>query len=304
MPWTDTIPLDRGHAPSRFGASNCLIPLMTNMPSKLRSTFLAAILGASAIALGACSAHNRPLLTAVNPATWADRRIDDEPMTFSGSGPLAIDVGSFNGDVMITADSRLTQTTVQVVRESVHGYKRSSEGKESLADISWSAQIVPGEMGQALQVRTSTTNAEPYFQRAHVIIKSPVVDGVKVKTERGRVEAISIQGPVDISTNEADVRVMTNLAMTRPVVIVNRDGDIDYRIRGESTARFDAQTIDGTVTNRIRYGKLTVLSPLTDTEFNAILNDGKNRVSLRTVDGDVRIAVVSNPEQVGELIFD
>jgi hypothetical protein len=277
---------------------------MMNTFTQLCGTFLAVMMLGSAVSFTGCSAHQRPLLSAMNPATWADRRIDDEPMIFSGAGPLAIDVESFNGDVMITADSRLTQTTVQVVRESVHGYKRSKEGKESLVDIAWSAEIVPGELGQALKIRTSTTNAEPYFQRAHVIIKSPVVDGVKVNTNRGRVEAISIQGPVDISTNEADIRVMTNFAMTRPVIIANRDGDIDYRIRGESTARFDAETIDGTVSQLINYGAVTILSPLSDTQFNATLNYGTNRVTLRTVDGDIRIAVISNPEQVGEFIFD
>jgi hypothetical protein len=97
---------------------------------------------------------------------------------------------------------------------------------------------------------------------------------------------------------------MTNFAMTRPVIIANRDGDIDYRIRGESTARFDAETIDGTVSQLINYGKVTILSPLSGTQFNATLNDGTNRVTLRTVDGDIRIAVISNPEQVGEFIID
>jgi hypothetical protein len=92
--------------------------------------------------------------------------------------------------------------------------------------------------------------------------------------------------------------------MTRPVIIVNRDGDIDYRIRGESTARFDAETIDGTVSQLINYGAVTILSPLSDTQFNATLNYGTNRVTLRTVDGDIRIAVISNPEQVGEFIID
>jgi hypothetical protein len=83
---------------------------MMNTLTKLHGTFLAVMMLGSAVSFCGCSEHQRPLLTAMNPATWADRRIDDEPMTFTGTGPLAIDVESFNGDVMITADSRLTQT--------------------------------------------------------------------------------------------------------------------------------------------------------------------------------------------------
>jgi hypothetical protein len=257
----------------------------------------------AAVAAAGCSSHQRPLFTAINPGSWSDRTIDDEPRIFTGVGPLAVDVESFNGDVMIRGDEKLSEVTVQIVRESVHGYGRSGEGKESLADISWTAEIVAGELGQVLQVRATTANAEPHYQRAHVIIKAPTVDGVKVKTNKGRVEAEHIQGKVDISTNEADVRVMTTLPMMQAVTVVNRDGDIDYRVRGESAGTFDAQTIDGLVSHRIRKGKLIVLPPLAEDRFHAVFNDGRNLITLRTVDGDIRIVVVPNPEQVGELIF-
>jgi hypothetical protein len=269
----------------------------------LRAARLAVLHALAALAMAACSAHNRPLLSAMNPVTWADRRIDDEPRIFEGVGPLSVDVESFNGDVMITGDNRLQTVTVQVVRESVHGYGRSDEGKESLADIAWTADLVPGELGQVLQVRTQTSNPEPHFQRAHVVITAPVVDGIKVKTATGRVEAVAIQGQVDITAAESDVRVMTDLPMTRAVTIVIRDGDIDYRVRPESSAKFDAQTIDGRVTHRIK-GDLVILPPLNHDRFNAVLNDGKNPVILRTVDGDIRIRVVSDPQSVGEYIFD
>ena len=36
--------------------------------------------------------------------------------------------------------------------------------------------------------------------------------------------------------------------------------------------------------------------------LHATLNDGSNPIRLRSVNGDIRIAVVSNPEQVGEKI--
>ena len=103
--------------------------------------------------------------------------------------------------------------------------------------------------------------------------------------------------------DEGDVRVMSNQAMIRPVTIVNRNGDIDYRVRGESSARFDCETVDGRVYQKVRYGRLKTMSPTDRDSFNGTLNDGDNPVRLRTVNGDIRVAVVYNPEQVGEFIL-
>src|SRR6185295_16310691 len=109
---------------------------------------------------------------------------------------------------------KVSQASVTLMRVGVQGHGRVGEAKESLADISYTAEIVPGELGQKLLVRTSTTNPEPHYQRANLFIELPDVDGVTVRTTNGKVYAQNISGEVDISTTEQDVRVMTNRPLT------------------------------------------------------------------------------------------
>ena len=134
-------------------------------------------------------------------------------------------------------------------------------------------------------------------------IDAPALTNVTIHTSRGYVETSNVEGSVDIRTDEGDVRCFTYLPVTNPVTIVNNGGDIDLRMRGESSCSLDAETIDGRVVQRVRYGELIVTE--TGEDFlRAILNGGDSPVVLRTVDGDIRIAVVPDPFAVGKYIVD
>ncbi len=259
---------------------------------------LLSIVLLACVNLAGCSGPNRPGWLSINPNNWANRSIVDADVPVDTQGPVQIDVDSFNGDVIVQADPALSMGKVTIVRESVHGYGREKEGSSSLDDITYSVEVVPGDLGQALQIRTHTTNAEPHYQRAHVYIKLPEVEGVKIHTTNGRVWVRNIRGSVDITTSENDVRLMTNQPMSRPVIIINRNGDIDFRVRGESQGKIDAQTVGGDAIGFARYGKLVVQSPSTKDVFKGVLNDGTNPITLRTVNGDINVAVVNNPELV------
>lgn len=238
----------------------------------------------------------------LRPSTWAYKSTTDDPVPLAVTGPVMVDVESFNGDVTINADPRNTLATVTVRRQATHGWGRAVESDRSLATIQYSANIVPSEFGDLLQIRTWTTGSEPWFQRAHVRIDVPLVDGVSIRTSNGNVTVKNIEGEVHIETSHGDVRLLTNRPMIQPVSIRNRYGDIDYRIRAESTAEFDCQTVDGSVDQRCRHGRLIVHSGTTGTRLLATLNDGKNPVRLRTVQGDIRVAVVADATDVGVVI--
>ncbi|MHC4107859.1 MAG: DUF4097 family beta strand repeat-containing protein, partial [Planctomycetota bacterium] len=142
----------------------------------------------------------------------------------------------------------------------------------------------------------------PYFQRADLRIEAPAVDGLTVRAGPGRVYARGIEGPVDIAAVAGDVRVMTNLPMLEPVTIANQDGDIDYRVRGESRGAFDCETGKGRVEHRVRFGRFVINGERRDNRLAATLNGGTNPIVLRTGEGDIRVAVVHNPEEVGWII--
>ena len=109
--------------------------------------------------------------------------------------------------------------------------------------------------------------------------------------------------PVNISTTEDDVRVMTNWAMVEPVTIRNDRGDIDYRVRGESTGMVKAETTDGRVLHDCRYSRVRI-SQHTDRQLTLQFNEGQNPIDLFTVEGDIRVSVLNNPTEVGIFIID
>ena len=266
--------------------------------------FLNVLISASLLIMPACSGPDHHPWLSLNPNDWANRADVDDSIPFEVSGPTELDIDTFAGDVVVQGNAKLDKAKVTVIREGVHGHKRSGEANQSLSDITYTAEIVPGELGQALQIRAQTSNAEPHYQRAHIYVEMPEVQGLRIKTTNGKVFARDIRGRVDISTTERDVRVMTNQAMIEPVTIVNRNGDIDFRVRGESRGTFDARSIGGQVNHISRYGTMNVKPTTSDDSLDAVLNEGTNRIVLRTVDGDIRIAVVSNPEHVGQFIVD
>ncbi len=272
-----------------------------NRPVALAAVALLAVPGA-AVALGGCASEGASSRNPWDVDTWSYKHVEDEPKVFAVTSPVAIDVESLGGDVMIEVDEDLVEATVTITREATQGWGRGDEAKVSLDRISSTVELVSGPSGPVLSIRTWTTDPEPWFQRAHVHITLPHADGLRVRTQRGRVWAVDIEGQVDVETSEGGVRVMTNLAMRRPVTIVNRSGDIDYRVRGESTGAIDAATVRGQVMQRVSYGRLIIKSA-TGAALEAVLNDGTNPIVLRTVDGDIRIAVVSEPTKVGAQII-
>jgi len=242
------------------------------------------------------------LLAALLAGCQATR--SEQTMTLDVGGPLAIDVSSLGGDVIIRGRDEGDRATVHFERVALHGGDRRAEAAASLAEISTSAELVPGELGPILQVRAETTHGEPHFQRVHITIDAPLIDGVMILTQRGRIEVRNVAGECSIRTSDGGIRFMTAQALTRPITISNADGDIDFRTAGSSRGTISAQADDGAVLHRVRLGALTIAAGTDHDSLHATLNGGDNAITLRTVNGDIRIAVVSNPEEVGLRIFE
>ncbi|MHC4947895.1 MAG: DUF4097 family beta strand repeat-containing protein [Planctomycetota bacterium] len=230
--------------------------------------------------------------------------VTDEPLVLGAAGPVSVDVDSFRGDVTITVDPDAAGATVRVIRAASHGAQRGGEARASLGEIAWDARIVPGDLGPVIEVHASTIHPEPHFQRADVFITAPDVDGVRIRTRDGDVTATDIRGEVDIVTTYGNVRLMTTRPMTRAVSITSTEGDIDFRVRAESAGLLDCDAIGGNVTHRCRFGEIIVQAGTDHDTLLADFNGGENLIRLRTVDGDIRIAVVSDPLAVGQIIVE
>jgi hypothetical protein len=225
----------------------------------------------------------------------AEVSAEDQPIILDVLGPVAVDVESFNGDVTIIADPKLEQARLTFTRRATHGFQRQLEAEASLPDIGYSTEIVPGELGQVLRVRTFTTNPEPHYQRVDMLIELPEIDGVRVRTHNGGVVLTDIEGRVDIVTDDGPIRVATNHPMVRPVTIINNCGNIDFRVRNESMGAVDCQALRGQVSHHAVYGRWIVHTGTDNDTLLATFNDGTNPIVLRAADGDIRFSVVNDP---------
>ncbi|MEY3142900.1 MAG: hypothetical protein RLY21_1393 [Planctomycetota bacterium] len=271
-----------------------------------------ALLAALAAALTACAPHrtfedevfstNRAVRDAISWRTFTT----DEPIELKTTGALAVDVDNFAGDVTIRADRKVDRTYVEVRRVASHGLGRWTESTEALDDAGWTASLEPRNGGgETLSIRTDTPNPEKYFHHMEIVVVTPALDSVKVRSTKGNVTVIENRGSVDIETTRGDVRMMTPWPMTGPMTIVTSEGSIDYRVRGESKGIFDCESRGGEVRQRAEFGKWLALDTGNDHDrFLAVLNDGTNPVVLRTSEKNIRVAIVPDPTAVGIYIVD
>jgi DUF4097 and DUF4098 domain-containing protein YvlB len=234
----------------------------------------------------------------------ATRAAWDDETHLRVTTPIEIEVDSFGGDVTITTTDKWPEVRVRVRRAAVHGHLREKEAAESLEQVTYTAEMTTGEMGPKLVIRTMTEHPEAHFQRAHVFIDVPRAENISVRTARGDVTLTGVSGQINVETTDGEVRLLTNRALDKPITILNQRGDIHLRTRGESKGYFDCEAVRGEVSRRIRYGYLTAEPGSRHDRFRGSFNGGDNPITLRTVDGNIRISVVHNPEQVGTLIFD
>ena len=121
-----------------------------------------------------------------------------------------------------------------------------------------------------------------------------------MNTRRGKIIVDDNRGPVDLSTKGAEIRVRTPWPMTQPCAMVNKDADINWSTRGESSGEFDCETVGGNIISYCRYGRWIVVDKRNDTNsLHATLNGGKNPIVMRNVDGDIRIKIVEDPHNTG-----
>ena len=207
------------------------------------------------------------------------------------NGPVAINVQSFGGTVTIVANPKVIGTTVSATQYE--------DGLESVPvaelQMNVSTYFDSGPLGDTVHV-IATCDDNPFkLISANIVIRSNNIHGVTVATARGDVTANGISGPVNIHTREGDVRIATPLAMNDSVTIENTHGNIFYRVRGESSGIIDATAVNGEATLDLRNGNAVILPGSTGEHLAAKFNDGTNKITMRTVGGNVRLFVIPNP---------
>lgn len=217
--------------------------------------------------------------------------VDLNSLLLDTNGPVAINVHSFGGTVTIVADPEIGGTFI-----SANQYEEGL-GAVPIARLYMevSTTIEHGPLGETVHVIATCDNDPLHTVTANIVVRARDIHGVSVVNERGDVIVKGITGPVNIQTSDGDVRIVTPLVMNEQVTVENRRGNIVYRVRSESTGHIDATAINGEATLDLRYGNAVILPGSTGNHLAARFNDGLNPITMRTVEGNIRIFVVPDP---------
>lgn len=224
------------------------------------------------------------------------RQADEQPVRLATSGTVDVDVDLFAGSVTIEVDPSLTETLVRLRRVGSHGWGRTDEAMESLGEIRTIVSFERRAGIDTVVALASTEHPEPHFQRADLLVRTPDLGSVKVRTARGDVWIANNRGAVDAVTSRGKIRVMTPWKIIDPITLVTSDGPIDLRLRGESRGWFDAQSVAGSVIANVKYGQWLMLDEGNDKgSVRAWLNGGTNPIVLRTCNAKIYIWIETDP---------
>jgi len=261
------------------------------------------------LALAACAPNqtDRVVLDSIDGVGQAATGIrwrTDDPILLATTGPVSVDVDTFAGNISVRANPTISETRVVVERASHRGWFKYETAGDELARIQYEVSLdrdLSG--GEVVNVRADHVGQMSVFGRANIRVETPELESVRIRTTRGDVLVLDQRGEVDIRTTHGDVRVATPWPARDAVSIVNQDGDVEYRVRGESTGRFDLETINGVVNHRCKFGTWRGIGPDNRSDrIVAVLNNGDNPVTIRTTEGDIDVAIVPDPVGLGPFL--
>ncbi len=255
-------------------------------PCRIRTGLLGMLLILGAIALGGCS-HERALM---------ERTIE---LGFPLQQPVEVVVRNFHGTVEVIAEDR--DETIEV---EVTGFGAPAVGNEqrrfASREVDAAVSFDKSDGWNRVIVETTSGWDEVDQTHAHVIVRAPRLNHVRIENRGGQVLTSGVEGLLNIQSLDSTVArgsiiVRTDRPMTAPVTLVSGSGSIMYQVGPDSSGRFEL-TGDG------RPGE--IFSPAARFKdiasgggfMRATLNSADNPVLLRSESGRVRAYVLESPE--------
>jgi hypothetical protein len=241
-----------------------------------------------------------------NAAVYGEMSIDDPEIVVATNGPVDIDIESFGGTVVVEAVPGLENTIIEPVRRARHGHFRRDEAASSLDAMDYVVELIPGDLDrETIRIVASSSHLEEHYQGVNFRIRTANLGSVRVRTDHGRVWVMNNKGGVDVQTTHGDIRVITEHPMNDPIILVTKEGEVDYRAPKGSTGIYDLRSIGGLVYNRFTEARVISTSAENGPAiFVAEVGGGLNPVLVRTTYGDIRVAVTEFPTGVGPVIME
>jgi hypothetical protein len=209
------------------------------------------------------------------------------------TGPVAVNIQSFGGTVTVIADPDIAGAVVS-----------ANQYEDGLGTVPvprlymvCSTFIENGPLGEVVHVVATCDDDPLHLVSANIVVRAKDIHGVTILNRSGDIVVQGSSGPMRLETSDGDVRIVTPLVMNEQVLVENRRGNIIYRVRSESSGMINATAIGGEATLDLRQGNAVILPGSTGDHLSAQFNDGVNPITMRTVEGDIRIHV--NPDPIG-----
>jgi hypothetical protein len=207
---------------------------------------------------------------------------------------IAVDVENYNGSVRIQVVPGLQrpEITAEVWDES-NGFMRRTD--DAIVRGWYAANLTTQEGRPVLRVLTTRTanSTPPTFVK--LTVKTPTLEGVRVRNNGGDVEVRGGSGPITIENGfrggeGGNILVVTPSRLSDPVRMTTTKGDVELRIAPSSQGSFELTALKGHVAAATRTEALT-RSRRTATTWTGVMNSGTNKIELMSQDGDVTLDV-------------
>ncbi len=213
----------------------------------------------------------------------------------------AMDVENQNGSITIICSDRYSEATIEARIPSGDRKELESWGLDATDKDNWViAEHDSGADRSILRVTTLNGPLENGFQpRVDLIIKSPVCDGLLVRSAGGSVDVTGARGAITIESGFAGaaggrVEVRTAEPIVEPVRITSSIGPVYLVVPPESRGTIDIESDNGMAVFNTSHGRVVNVQPTRD-RWTGVWNEGENQIQLYAGSGDARMMVVEKP---------
>jgi len=221
--------------------------------------------------------------------------------------PIDVQVHNFAGDVVLRGrhgEGGTKGGSLSITRRAIHGFGRDDEAEASLADITIRhelREVLPGRF--LLTIDCTTSHEEPWFQRVDIELEVSQLGAANITTTRGHVDIRESDHGCAVETTQGTCRFISRRAIVEPMTLVTSDSPIEVRLAPGSRGHIDAETVGGSVYSRVKIGRWLLRDSRNDGDsLHASLDEGANRIVLRTSDANIYFSVTETPDTVFSLI--
>lgn len=207
---------------------------------------------------------------------------------------LAIDVESFNGNVVVRADAG-PDAPITVETDAQVSGGVPDEGRDAYLDLPQVSADVEEAGGRAvLRVRSTSAAAWDENHRANLHITVPRCDGVEIDNRGGYVMVVAASGAATIENHGGSIEFRTDKLMNAPVTMTTSGGDIWYQVPIGSQGRFDLETLKGEVAMKDDSGNAGGTWSQRE-RLSSTVGSGEFTVLARTNEGNIRVWIMEDP---------